>query len=81
MDLTVLSANLRRLRAAKGKSQVELAEAAGLSRPGYRNIEGGATAPRVDTLMRIADALGVRLEALLSTFLTDDTQPQSFAGP
>lgn len=66
MDLTVLSANLRRIRAAKGKSQVELAEAAGLSRPGYRNIEGGSTAPRVDTLMRIADALGVRLEALVA---------------
>lgn len=66
MDLTILSANLRRIRAAKGKSQVELAEAAGLSRPGYRNIEAGAAAPRVDTLMRIADALDVRIEALLA---------------
>ncbi len=50
----------------KGKSQAELAEAAELARPGYRNIESGLTAPRVDSLMRVAAALGVRPEELLS---------------
>jgi Zn-dependent peptidase ImmA (M78 family)/transcriptional regulator with XRE-family HTH domain/predicted HTH domain antitoxin len=66
MDLTVLGENLRRLRTAQGKSQGDLAEAAGLSRVGYRNIESGGSAPRVDSLLRVAQALDVRLEDLLS---------------
>jgi len=51
MDLSALSTNVRRLRAASGKSQGDLAEQAGLSRIGYRNIEAGQGAPRVDSLM------------------------------
>jgi len=70
MELTILSGNLRRIRSAKNLSQVEVADAAGLSRVGYRNIESGASAPRVDTLMRIAEALGVRLEELLTPVRT-----------
>lgn len=66
MDLSVLSTNLRRLRAASGKSQGELAEQSGLSRAGYRSIESGQVAPRVDSLMRIASALDVRLDQLLA---------------
>lgn len=65
MDLSVLSANLRRLRIAKGMSQGDLADAAELSRVGYRNIESGGAAPRVDSLLRVASALEVRLEDLL----------------
>jgi Zn-dependent peptidase ImmA (M78 family)/transcriptional regulator with XRE-family HTH domain len=64
MDLSILSANLKRFRAAKARTQNEIAEAAGLSLTGYRNIEDGASAPRVDSLMRVAAVLGVRLEAL-----------------
>lgn len=67
MDLSILSANLRRLRAAKGMSQGELAEAAQLSRVGYRNIESGASAPRVDSLLRVAVALDVPLAQLLAS--------------
>jgi Zn-dependent peptidase ImmA (M78 family)/DNA-binding XRE family transcriptional regulator len=70
MDLTILSGNLRRIRSAKGKSQAEVADAAGLSRVGYRNIEGGASAPRVDSLIQIASALDVRLEELLTPVRT-----------
>lgn len=69
-DLSVLSQNLLRLRTAKGLSQAHLADAAELSRVGYRNIETGATAPRVDTLMRLAAALDVRLEELLAPVRT-----------
>ena len=64
-NLLVLSANLRRLRMAKGMSQGDLADAAELSRVGYRNMESGAAAPRVDSLLRVAAALDVRLEDLL----------------
>jgi Zn-dependent peptidase ImmA (M78 family)/DNA-binding XRE family transcriptional regulator len=65
MDLSVLSANLRRLRAAKNLSQTQVAEAAGLSRMGYVNIENGEVSPRVDTLTRMATTLDVRVEELL----------------
>ncbi len=65
MSPDILGSNIRRLRMAKGVSQADLAEAAGLSRPGYRNVEVGAATPRTSTLMRIAEALGVKLEALL----------------
>lgn len=70
MDLAILSANVRRLRSASGKSQAQIADAAGLSRVGYRNIESGASAPRVDSLMQIAAALGVRVEELLAPVRT-----------
>ena len=70
VDLSILSANLRRLRTAKGLSQGDLADAAQLSRVGYRNIEGGGSAPRVDSLIRLASALGVRLEELLAPVRT-----------
>jgi Zn-dependent peptidase ImmA (M78 family)/DNA-binding XRE family transcriptional regulator len=65
MDLAILSANLRRIRTAKSMNQGEVAEAAELSRAGYRNIEAGTAAPRVDSLVRVARVLGVRLEDLL----------------
>jgi Zn-dependent peptidase ImmA (M78 family)/transcriptional regulator with XRE-family HTH domain/predicted HTH domain antitoxin len=47
-------------------SQGALADAAQLSRVGYRNIESGASAPRVDSLLRLATALGVRLDELVA---------------
>ncbi len=52
-----LSSNLRRLREAKGLSQDALAEAAGLSRAGYRNLEAGESEPRAATVMALARAL------------------------
>lgn len=66
MDLQNLSANLRRLRTARGLTQLEAAEVASLSRIGYRNIEAGLTAPRFDTIGRLATALGVKVEELFS---------------
>jgi transcriptional regulator with XRE-family HTH domain len=60
-----LSINLRRIRTARGMSQVELADRAKLSRMGYRNIEAGESEPKVDTLNAIALALDVSLEQLL----------------
>lgn len=61
-----LSHNLRRLREAKKLSQADVAERAQLSRVAYGQIESGAAKPRVETLMRIAEAFGVRLQDLLS---------------
>lgn len=70
MDLTTLSANLQRIRSAKSLTQGELADRAGLSRVGYRNIESGASEPRVENLRRIAQALDVKLEDLLTPVRT-----------
>lgn len=61
-----MSQNLRRLRDAKNLSQAELAERAKLSRVAYGNIEAGAATPKVDTLLRIAAALDVKLQDLLT---------------
>lgn len=46
-------------------SQQDVADAAAISRVGYRDIESGAVTPRSDTLQRIADALGVSIPRLL----------------
>lgn len=65
MNLTTLSANLRRLRAGRKLSQVDMAEQTGLSREGYRRIEDGLAEPRTESLLRIAKALGVQPADLL----------------
>ena len=48
----------RRLR---DLSQKELAELCGTTQPGIARFERGASAPRVDTLRRIAEALDCEL--------------------
>lgn len=62
---SVIAANLRRLRQSRVLTQEGLAERAGLSRVGYRKIEGGVSVPRADTLMALASALDVSLGALV----------------
>lgn len=61
-----LAAGLRRLRTARGLSQQAVAELAGLSRVGYREIETGKVTPRLDSLERIAGALEVTVPQLLA---------------
>ncbi len=65
MSKDVIAANLRRVRAAKGLSQERVAEASGLSRSAYRNIEAGAVQPRVRNLETIARGLQVPVRELL----------------
>lgn len=69
MSHEVIPANLRRLREANTLSQAELAQASGLSREAYRNLENGKSIPRVDTLQAIADALNVKIQELISPVL------------
>ncbi|MBI5544456.1 MAG: ImmA/IrrE family metallo-endopeptidase [Deltaproteobacteria bacterium] len=61
-----LGHNLRRLRGVKKLSQADVAERARLSRVAYGNIESGTAKPKVETLMRIAEVLGVKLQELLT---------------
>ena len=58
--------NLKRLRESKGLSQAQLAEAAGLNRVYLAKLESGAmTNPSLDTMDRLAIALGVSVIDLL----------------
>lgn len=64
MDKKTIGANLRRIREAKGLSQSEVADLAGISRVAYRNIENGSSAPKVSTLQNIAVGVEVKLQDL-----------------
>lgn len=52
---------LRRARSTAGLTQEQVADLAGLSRPRYRDIETGAAAARVTTLMNVSRALGLEM--------------------
>jgi Zn-dependent peptidase ImmA (M78 family)/transcriptional regulator with XRE-family HTH domain len=70
MEAQVIAKNLVKWRQERGLNQEQLAEAAGLSRSGYRKIEGGEGLARLDTLQRLAEALKVPLKELLEPQLT-----------
>jgi transcriptional regulator with XRE-family HTH domain len=50
-------------REEKGISQREIADYLGISQPAYRNIEGGQTSLKVETLYQIAQYLGIDIFA------------------
>lgn len=54
---------LRELRELAGLTQPALASLAGLSKEGVAGIEQGRRVPGWDTVLALADALGVPLEA------------------
>ncbi|MFI9235751.1 helix-turn-helix domain-containing protein [Streptomyces sp. NPDC053079] len=56
---------IRATRLDRNLSQEKLAELAGLDRQAVNRIEGGVSSPRLDSLLRIADALQVSLAALV----------------
>ena len=58
---------------SKKLSQKELAKAVRVSPSFYGNIERGLRVPSVDTLVAIANALGVGLDFLLADSLTNGT--------
>lgn len=58
---------VRRHRLARGWTLDELAETAEVSRRALVNVEQGAANPSVGTLLRLSDALGVGLPALVDT--------------
>jgi transcriptional regulator with XRE-family HTH domain len=67
----VVSKRVRSLRERKGWSQSELARRAGIGVSTLSEIEAGQSAPRLDTLVALAHALGAPLE----TFLHADENP------
>lgn len=49
-------------RKDKGLNQTEVAELADLKQPAVARIETGANSPQLDTLIRLTDALGLKIE-------------------
>lgn len=56
---------LKQLREEKKLSQEEMAELTGLSKNGYRNIECGESHPKAESLYKIAQILGVKIDDLI----------------
>ncbi len=61
-----LTDNLRRLREVRGLSQAQIARLAGVPRATWTHLESGAANPTLSVLIKVANALQVRLEELLS---------------
>lgn len=60
-----LGLRLRRLRALRGWTQERLAEESGISVNGIIKIENGSTTkPRINTITKLANALGIGLDEL-----------------
>ena len=63
----MLAENIKRFRAEKSLSQERLAQASGVTYSALSKIEAGYhTDPRVRTLLKIARALGVTIDDLMS---------------
>jgi transcriptional regulator with XRE-family HTH domain len=60
-----LGDNIRQLREARGLSQQKIAQLAGVPRPTWTNLESGGANPTLSVLVKVANALHVRLEELL----------------
>ncbi|UJR83989.1 helix-turn-helix domain-containing protein [Sandaracinus amylolyticus] len=70
----VVGANLRRLRTDRGLSLEGLAKLSGVSRAMLGQIELARSAPTINVVWRIADALGVPFGALLSAEGASDVE-------
>ena len=62
-----LAEEVRSLREAKGISQSELARRIGSTQPAIARLEAGGVAPTIETLERIAAALGLQLSVSFSS--------------
>jgi transcriptional regulator with XRE-family HTH domain len=60
-----LGENMRRIRIEKGMSQGDICRALNLDRAHVCNIENGRQNPTLDTIAKIAKALGVEVSELM----------------
>ena len=65
IGMSTLSQYLLEYREKKHLTQAEMAEILGISQPAYSSHEAGRRLPRVGTLVKIADRLGVDIRRLL----------------
>ena len=62
---------IRRYRHQAGLSQQQLADSVGVSKGFISALEGGRSAPSVDMLVQIADALGVSAGAIMDELVNE----------
>jgi XRE family transcriptional regulator, regulator of sulfur utilization len=60
-----LGRNIQALREARGQTQQQIARLAGVPRATWTNLESGAANPTLAVLVKVAQALQVRLEELI----------------
>lgn len=65
-DHRIMGIMIRKMRLKKGISQEVLSGFAGISRSHLAMIENGSINPNVDTLWKIAEALGMKLSELFA---------------
>jgi transcriptional regulator with XRE-family HTH domain len=65
IEMEQFAGKLRELRQARGLTQARLAELLEVSPRVYNRWETGAAAPRLDTVVRLADILEVSLDVLV----------------
>jgi DNA-binding XRE family transcriptional regulator len=66
LDGARLGARLRELRVAAGLTQAELARRTGIHRPNIARVEAGRHTPSLETLARLASAIGVPTTSVLA---------------
>ena len=66
MDAKVLGANIAKYRRAAGMTQEAVADKCGLTGAYLRQIELGFKVPRLETFLKIAEALNVSADLLLA---------------
>lgn len=66
LDKVTIAKNIKKYRAKRGISQDKLSKLAALTLHTITKIESGATPdPRIETVKKIADALGVSIDDLM----------------
>jgi DNA-binding XRE family transcriptional regulator len=64
-EISTIAKNIKKYREKKGISQDKLSKLANITLHTITKIESGATPdPRIETVKKIADALGVRIDDL-----------------
>jgi len=65
-EISTIAKNIKKYREKKGISQDKLSKLAGITLHTITKIESGATPdPRIETVKKIADALGVSVDDLI----------------
>lgn len=76
-----LGNNIRQLREARGMTQAQIAKVAKVPRPTWANLESGAANPTLAVMIKVADALQISLEELISPPRTTSTFTEAAALP
>lgn len=76
-DFRMIGNKLLAIRKRTGLTQAEIAEAAGLSDRTYADIERGTVNMRIETVLRICDALHITPDEVLTENNTSPTMRQN----